>query len=110
MELNHKKNAACPIASSSTMEEPKETKGLTPAAAAGDVKIQTKPIVKKTTPKIGQWTLNKSQLKKLGIESSVLNALTKLKGTKSNGKNMRIVYLMFYFKKLQYFIHLWIFL
>lgn len=42
----------------------------------------TQKVVPK--PNLGSWTLNKNKLKELGIESSVLSALNKLKA--NNGK------------------------
>lgn len=50
----------------------------------------------KAAPKLGQWTLNKNTLKKLGIESSVLNALTKMKVAKSSGNLTKQQFISFH--------------
>lgn len=70
---------------SAVTDTPKKASDLN--ADADDRSNTLLALGKKPDPKLGQWKLNKNQLKKLGIESSVLNALTKLKGNKkSNGK------------------------
>lgn len=43
-----------------------------------------------TTAKVGSWSLNKSKVKKLGIKSSLLQALTKLKTATAAGTNLLI--------------------
>lgn len=61
--------------------------------AASDAHPSVSPA-KEAATKLGSWSLNKSKVKKLGIKSSLLLALTKM--TKSGKLGVKLVVVSFF--------------
>lgn len=82
--------AAAVVATTSTTT----TSTTVPAASSLASTMATTTI----TTKVGSWSLNKSKVKKLGIKSSLLQALNKLKTTTTTaaGTN-RVIYVFVIF-------------